>query len=337
MSQNRPSQNQVADFQKLLASGTSSEAKALAHALNTQKGGLGSWGPKTKAAFAVACETAGVSPESIDFDNPKDPELLKLMGSLRSNTAARAEDVHSSLGDLLSGMENQRPFHLTNGLEIHPNELRTTDQLIDEYVKLRAELSGRSEIEIRRQLDGDDNWHISRDELIKDFNERAPRRVWHSEQNARVGVLVNDEDVVANPDNPFAQYDKIDSIGGIMSQLSKRLGMEYDGKEYTIQRVDTWLPAGLGEGVSIPPTPKNDDPRMQPIRGASFNSDRDSDNLGDGGFTQEGKNLKLDALLKDYDFQVKDSFSFKNTSENERDTISNIKSVLSTSKANGIA
>ena len=82
MPKNQPAPDQIRDFQTLLASGNSPEAKALAEALNNQQGAAGVWGPKTKAAFAAACTTVGVLPESVDFTNPENPALKKIISSL---------------------------------------------------------------------------------------------------------------------------------------------------------------------------------------------------------------------------------------------------------------
>ncbi len=100
----QPHVNDVADFQRLLASGDSQEAIILKGALEHQKGGLGTWGPKSKAAFAAACKSAGIEPEALDFNHPK--ELLeKLTGAthavtLRHSGADRSEERANSRNPL---------------------------------------------------------------------------------------------------------------------------------------------------------------------------------------------------------------------------------------------
>ncbi len=310
--QSQPNASDVADFQKMLADGDSPEAKALAEALRAQKGGLGTWGPKSKAAFTAACKEAGIDPQTVDFSDPK-----------------------ALMAQLAVGVKTERP-DLTNGLEILPFEHKTTEQLIDDYIKGRAELLGCSESKIRNQLDRDGSGKISKEELVKDFNENAPRRVWHSEYDGRVGVLINGSNVITDPDNPFAQDNKIDSLDGLMRQISNRLGIGYDGKTYTPQSNGTWLPTGLGDGVLMTPSQPDHNPRMRPFRDLGENVEGGPNSPLPPHLENEQKNTKLEALLKSYNFQPENSFAYADASEHTRNTTSSVQSTLTVSKGNAI-
>ena len=51
------------------------------------------WGPVTQEAFAKKCKEAGVSPKEVDFTNPRDPELLRVMAVLNKDSIKQVPDV----------------------------------------------------------------------------------------------------------------------------------------------------------------------------------------------------------------------------------------------------
>jgi hypothetical protein len=52
----------------------------------------GKWGPDTQKAFAKKCSEAGITDtRTVDFTNPRDPELIALMGKLDATKVARVD------------------------------------------------------------------------------------------------------------------------------------------------------------------------------------------------------------------------------------------------------
>lgn len=335
-----PSQNQVIYFQKLLASGEAPEAKALAHAVETQKGGLGSWGPKTKAAFAAACEAAGISPETVDFTNPKDPELRKLITSLGGTATEHVPTRHEvtppkSLMSLLNRDLGQIG-DLTRGEEF-------ADRLIAAAKRHHVALKDIQELK-HADLDGDGK--ITKEEI------GALMEVAHEKRTGREYELYRSPRgengrVVENPnyDSQIRPEDLIAMLDPHVIERAKEAHVSRKSLQVSLQEwlekpqvpSDSLVHRSMVFSSELTGTLRDNSPRMQQMGGEVGEADRGDYNLSAEPVLRENSNAKLDMLLKDYDFQATNSFSFKNTTENERDTVSNVRSAVSSSKANGIA
>lgn len=324
MSKNHRDQDSLIFLQKLLASGNSPEAQALTHTLDTPKGGLGSWGPKTRAAFAAACGAAGIHPERVDFSNPDDPELLKLIGSLRSNEAEYPITVPSTTSPrrlvTLLGKDLGELTSISSGDHF-------AEKILSAARKHHVLLKDISELKYA-DLDGDGN--ITKEEISALIDAAHAKRTGNrleiyasSEgENGRMARNPNYDPKIL-PQDLEAMLDK-DAIG-----RARDFYTIMKGAEIPIQRNRSHHIGSLEEPDFIL--------KGNNYRGVSEKIDFSNDDLDGNVLIKENRDAKLDGLLKAYAFQVRESYSYKNIGEDEREIVSNIQSTLTTSKTNGIA
>lgn len=311
----RPQQNQVADFQHLLASGDSPEAKELAYALETQKGGVGSWGPKSKAAFAKACEVAGVKPEAVDFSNPFDPELLKLTDSLREKkntpdgheTSAPPKSLKDILGNDLGQITQANDYMIMNDIQSGGNDF--ADKVIAAAKKNHVDLKSIPELK-NADLDGDGK--ITKEEICT-LIETAHRK--RAGTPGFVGVNENDpnHDYNIRPEDLLAMTDP-----QVVATAKKALE---DTKNTNLNIEDLILRNPFG----LPDTHKPDtNPWHQPFRDTP---EQGNDN---------GKNDHFKQLLDKYAFGEKRAYGSIDISDETRGTAAIVGNALPISKDNGI-